>query len=1064
MIHAGQRPDPYTGARAVPIFQTTSYVFEDADSAAAYFNLQEYGNTYSRIMNPTTAVLEERSRASRAGAARSRFASGLAAQSAALFTLLEPGDHVVASQALYGGTITQLKHLLRKLVGRARLRRPGRPDAWRAALRPETKALFAETIGNPGGNVLDIEAVAAIAHEAGAPLIVDNTFATPYLCRPFEWGADIVIHSATKYLGGHGTSIGGLVVDSGGFDWANGRFPIVTDPSPAYHGLAFYETFGRVRLPDEAARGVAARPRRVHEPVQRVPLPAGPRDAVAADGAARRERGRRRAVPRGRTRASSRCATRAWSRARTGRSSSGTCRAARPGSSRSTSPAAARRGARSSRRSTCGATSPTSATRRASSSTPRRTTHRQLSDEELAAAGHRARHDPALGRPRDARRPARRPRAGLAARPMRRPERPHEDESAHIRHSSDDRRCAPRGIRSIRGRRSGRPPDRGVPDRPASHVRRGHVRMSERAGPARYQDPDTIRSILHSARTIAIVGLSGNVLRPSHFVGFYLQRHGYRVLPVNPREERDPRRAELPVARRPARGARRRRRLPRARTPCPAIAREAVDVGAGTLWLQFGVISPEGAEIAEQGGLKVVDRPLHEGRARAPPRAHALARLQHRPDHGPARRGVIEAVVMGRVGVDLYPNQIETPLSEVRTFTRFVGGFAGNVATGLARLGVRTAIVSRVGDDGHGEFVRDFLDAEGIDTRFLARRPGLAHAADLLRGLAARPLPAPLLPPAHRARLADLARTTSTPRRSPPRRCSTRPAPGSRSRRAARRRSPRCARTAARRSSTSTGGPRSGPTPAEYPALAAEAIAAADIVVGNEEEVEAARAARRPAARAEARRRGHDRARGRRRHRRARSRPVEVVNGLGAGDAFARGARPRAARRREPRRRGAPRLGRGRDRRRAGSRARRRCRRWPSSAERWTRRRSVRRGAASAGRRLWLRARDEDACGARSPTVATRRGRVPATSCGRSTRTELGAPATYLDEIVEALHLAWAGASPRRSAPRDERFRAATRTTDARARALRGEPAGRLLAQPRAGRRRRPTSIGVRRL
>jgi O-acetylhomoserine (thiol)-lyase len=244
MIHAGQRPDPYTGARAVPIFQTTSYVFEDADAAAAYFNLQEYGNTYSRIMNPTTAVLEERVASLEGGCGAVAFASGLAAQSAALFTILEPGDHVVASQALYGGTITQLKHLLRKLAVGLDFVDPDSLDAWRAALRPETKALFAETIGNPGGNVLDLEAVAAVAHDAGAPLIVDNTFATPYLCRPFEWGADIVVHSATKYLGGHGTSIGGLVVDAGRFDWGNGRFPVVTDPSPAYHGLAFYETFG----------------------------------------------------------------------------------------------------------------------------------------------------------------------------------------------------------------------------------------------------------------------------------------------------------------------------------------------------------------------------------------------------------------------------------------------------------------------------------------------------------------------------------------------------------------------------------------------------------------------------------------------------------------------------------------------------------------------------------------------------------------------------------------------------------------------------------------------------
>jgi O-acetylhomoserine (thiol)-lyase len=243
-VHAGQRPDPNTGARAVPIYQTTSYVFEDPESAAAYFNLQEYGNTYSRIMNPTVAVFEERIASLEGGCGAVAFASGLAAQAAALFTLLTPGDHVVSSAALYGGTVNQLKHVLRKMNVGVTWVNPDDLAAWRGAVRDNTKAFFAETIGNPGGNVLDIEAVAGIAHERGVPLLVDNTFATPYLCRPIEWGADIVLHSATKYLGGHGTSIGGVVVDSGTFNWSNGRFPVVAEPSPAYHGLAFHETFG----------------------------------------------------------------------------------------------------------------------------------------------------------------------------------------------------------------------------------------------------------------------------------------------------------------------------------------------------------------------------------------------------------------------------------------------------------------------------------------------------------------------------------------------------------------------------------------------------------------------------------------------------------------------------------------------------------------------------------------------------------------------------------------------------------------------------------------------------
>ena len=243
-LHAGQRPDPNTGARAVPIFQTTSYVFEDPEAAAAYFNLQEYGNTYSRIMNPTVAALEERTASLENGCGAVAFASGLAAQAAALFTLLEPGDHVVSSSALYGGTVNQFKHVLRKLGVELTWVDPDDIGAWQSAIRSNTKAFFGETIGNPGGNVLDIEAIASVAHERGFPLLVDNTFATPYLCRPIEWGADIVLHSATKFLGGHGTSIGGIVVDSGKFNWSNGRFPVVAAPSPAYHGLQFHETFG----------------------------------------------------------------------------------------------------------------------------------------------------------------------------------------------------------------------------------------------------------------------------------------------------------------------------------------------------------------------------------------------------------------------------------------------------------------------------------------------------------------------------------------------------------------------------------------------------------------------------------------------------------------------------------------------------------------------------------------------------------------------------------------------------------------------------------------------------
>lgn len=228
----------------MPIHQTTSYVFEDSDAAAAYFNLQEYGNTYLRIMNPTVAAFEERVANLEGGAGAVAFASGLAAQSAALFTLLQPGDHVVASSALYGGTVTQFKHLLRKLSVELDFVDINQPSAWQGAIKNNTKLFFGETIGNPSGSVMDIQAIADIAHAAKIPLMVDNTFATPYLCRPLDWGADIVVHSATKFLGGHGTSLGGVVVESGEFDWSNGRFPIIEAPSPAYHGLKFHETFG----------------------------------------------------------------------------------------------------------------------------------------------------------------------------------------------------------------------------------------------------------------------------------------------------------------------------------------------------------------------------------------------------------------------------------------------------------------------------------------------------------------------------------------------------------------------------------------------------------------------------------------------------------------------------------------------------------------------------------------------------------------------------------------------------------------------------------------------------
>ena len=243
-VHAGQRVDPVTGARAVPIYQTAAYVFEDAQHAADLFDLNRFGNIYTRIMNPTTAVFEERVASLEGGVGALATASGLAAQAMAITTLLEAGDEIVASTHLYGGSHNQMSVTLAKFGITTTFVAPDDMVAWRAAITPRTRLLYGETIGNPGLDVLDIRAVADVADAAGLPLLVDNTFATPYLCRPFEHGAHLVTHSATKWIGGHGTSIGGVLVDSGRFDWAGGMFPGLIEPSAGYRGMRFAETFG----------------------------------------------------------------------------------------------------------------------------------------------------------------------------------------------------------------------------------------------------------------------------------------------------------------------------------------------------------------------------------------------------------------------------------------------------------------------------------------------------------------------------------------------------------------------------------------------------------------------------------------------------------------------------------------------------------------------------------------------------------------------------------------------------------------------------------------------------
>ncbi|GAA1829878.1 bifunctional o-acetylhomoserine/o-acetylserine sulfhydrylase [Pseudonocardia alni subsp. carboxydivorans] len=248
-VHAGAAPDPTTNARATPIYQTTSYVFRDTDHAANLFGLAEFGNIYTRIMNPTQDVLEQRVAALEGGAAALAVASGQAAQALAVQNIAEAGDHIVSSASLYGGTYNQFHYTFPKMgIEVTFVEDPDDLEEWKAAIRPNTKALYGETLGNPRGNILDIAAVAGVAHDAGVPLIVDNTVPTPYLVRPIEHGADIVVESLTKFLGGHGTSVGGIIVDSGKFDWVanKDKFPGLTSPDPSYHGAVFTDAVGPI--------------------------------------------------------------------------------------------------------------------------------------------------------------------------------------------------------------------------------------------------------------------------------------------------------------------------------------------------------------------------------------------------------------------------------------------------------------------------------------------------------------------------------------------------------------------------------------------------------------------------------------------------------------------------------------------------------------------------------------------------------------------------------------------------------------------------------------------------
>lgn len=261
-LHAGTPPDPTTGSRTVPIYQTAAYVFGSTEQAAELFQLRSYGHIYSRISNPTVAAFEERMASLEGGLGAVAFSSGLATQLCMVLSLAQAGDHVVCTQNVYGGTVTQLSVTIRRMGIETTFVPAGDLGAVRDAIRPQTKLLFVETVGNPSGVVADVRGFASLAHDAGIPLAVDNTFATPYLCRPIELGADIVVHSATKFINGHGTSIGGVLIESGTFPWGNGRFPLLAQPSPGYHQKVFTETFGEyaflMRARAEVLRDVGA--------------------------------------------------------------------------------------------------------------------------------------------------------------------------------------------------------------------------------------------------------------------------------------------------------------------------------------------------------------------------------------------------------------------------------------------------------------------------------------------------------------------------------------------------------------------------------------------------------------------------------------------------------------------------------------------------------------------------------------------------------------------------------------------------------------------------------------
>ena len=583
-VHAGQAPDPATGSRAVPLYQTTSFVFQNTDHAAQLFNLDEPGNIYTRIGNPTTEVFEKRMAYLEGGVAAVATASGQAATTLAVTNITRAGEEVVASSSLYGGTYQLFANTFKDLGITVRFVDPSDPENFRRAINERTRCIYAEIIGNPKLDVLDVEAVAKIAHEHGIPLIVDNTFATPYLCRPFEWGADIVVHSATKWIGGHGTSIGGVVVDAGRFDWGNGKFPRLVEPDPGYHGISYWKDFGTLAYITKL---------RVHL-LRDVGASLSPFNAwLFLQGLetlhVRMERHCENAL-----------ALAEWLR-----DHPAVAWVSYPGLPDHPSHHLARKYLRRGRYGSMivfGVRGGLEAGRKLIDNValwshlanvgdtksliihPASTTHQQLTPEQRLAAGVtddmvrlsvgiegfedlRADLDRAL-----------RIAAGLPG--------------------AEGSGAARDGVAA-----AGAAADHGTGAGPGA------------AGDVIVNDEQVIRSVCSRSwvdgpggsrpQVIAVVGLSSDPARPSYRVARKLQRMGYRIVPVNPRateilgEKAYPDLASVPgpvdvVV------------VFRAPEHAPAIAREAVARGARVFWLQEGVVSPEAARIAAEGGLSVV--------------------------------------------------------------------------------------------------------------------------------------------------------------------------------------------------------------------------------------------------------------------------------------------------------------------------------------------------------------------------------------------------------------------------------------------------------------------------